>query len=427
MTARLLTFPRLVTCSLLFFAFSAFNWTGQLRGWRLLLHITLPLAAVSLIWFQSTVSWKKKIQEFLTFLLPFYPWLIALAVVLIAHGNINDSSVALSRNLQIILACGVIHSCIANQPRLLAKYLFLSCSFAIFLYFANCVYVAWSNHLALWQIKDHVFPYNMTYARCICLISGIALIGFFQDKQDRLRWLYLGSSLLGFFTALGCIAVRSVILTPIFACLAYFLISRKGGLKSAKFLFSCLIIILLLSAIFFVFPIGTRFTAGITEVSASLDAISSMNLENPEANASEALSTVNSNMGARIAVWAIGLKQFAIHWLIGTGFTAPSHFTDIDKLFPHWARLEHFHSDWMVCAVSGGLVHLVGFILTQLLLLIQSRNNPIRLFLVLSMLSFGVVDIGYLDILTFTFFMSAWTLAASLDVTKEAALSIKTY
>jgi hypothetical protein len=98
---------------------------------------------------------------------------------------------------------------------------------------------------------------------------------------------------------------------------------------------------------------------------------------------------------------------------VGFGDGRPASFVDIKELFKYSTDyLVHFHSDFVQSAMVGGLVLLLGLLLTEAWLLWQGLFDPLRLYLAGSVAFFGIFEIGFFETTVFSSFLGAWVLVS---------------
>lgn len=296
--------------------------------------------------------------------------------------------------------------------------LLISCALSICLAVVYFCFISHSHEVSIFQIRPFVKPYVTIFAKSLGLISGITLLGafIFPNLSLPLRAFFLGISLLGLVGTIGFLSVRGTLFIPFIAlcCLAFY-----HGARKLKILIFATVSLMALSASLVCFtPIGDRILLGVQEVQT---VVSSPLLDNvfEKISSNQTLSpeeekiklAANNSMGARIAVWKLALQQTHGHELIGLGVNRPNDLLDVSSLFSYSKDyLPHFHSDFIQVYVLGGFVLLLGLIVSIVLLLYQSRDNCLKVFLIMALISYGVVDLGFLELRTMTVFSGAWAI-----------------
>jgi O-antigen ligase len=127
-----------------------------------------------------------------------------------------------------------------------------------------------------------------------------------------------------------------------------------------------------------------------------------------------------SSVSARLEMWSLSIRTWQDHFFLGVGI---SNIQDLLTLYPpslpvHPAILiqPHFHNDWMQAISLGGLLLLLGLLISFVLIIYNSRKDPVLLWIVLSAICFGLSDLIMFQNTMLTFFISAWALfSASYD------------
>lgn len=426
-TDLLITF---LSCWTLVFFLSPFKVVPWGTAYRYLIYVAAPilfLIIITKIW--NKVYFKGFIKNLYKFIIPFIPFLICYIITFLYHIKTGFNPYI---KLNVICLIIVINSLLfavlsiaGKQPS--PKIFFISSSLATLIFFGDCVYTSIVNSADPFAIRPFVKPYATIYGHCIALISGLCLIGVFypDNYSKKLRIFFLASAFLGFFAALGMLAVRATILVPFFALFTSFCIIKPKRKIYKTFLFS--ISILSLVSLFFLSPMEGKMMKGIDEVRSVLlttdisSTISKINSQQPLTEEEEALkSSLNTSMGARVAVWTIAKDLTKGKEVFGTGDGQPADFVDVKKVFSYSQDyLPHFHSDYVQLFVIGGLVLVIGLVCTQLLLLYEGLFSPLKLYLALTIISFGVIDLGFCDLRGFTCFMGAWLIVSLWDKNRQ--------
>lgn len=423
----------IISLSTLLFAFSPFSPLPWGSAYRYLFHILLPLSVLYLLFH------RKIFQDFFTkfkvTLSPFIPFLICYLIVLVIHhGSLGKPGVSFG-NIALIIVFNVIVFALiqATNTKISSKLFFIFCAIASWLFFIDCLFIAYKNGISIWEVRPFVKPYATIYGRCMALIGGLSILGAFYLSSERItiKAILFISGLIGFFCALGILTVRSTIAFPLFAavCALWLFFRQKNINKTKKRIVSliCLGIIFLFSTAVLLSSVGDRFQQGFKETSnVLLNPSISQVIEKTKNNQildqeeEQTKRHLNNSMGGRFAVWQMGWNETQESIWFGTGKGSPSEFVDTKKLFSYSKDyLPHFHSDYMQCFVVGGLVLLGGFIFTIILLVLGSLHSPIKLFLTLSLLSCGIIDLGFLDLRAFTCYCGAWFIVGTWESQKS--------
>lgn len=404
--------------SLAFFL-SPFKYVPWGSAYRYLIYVAAPISLLVLVnnlWNKTYL--KIFVKNFIKFILPFIPCLISYLTVYLYHLDTGFTPyIKLNAICLIIIINAILFGVLVQSEKVISlKVFFLAGAFSVLLFFGDCLYTSIANSTDIFSIRSFVKPYATIYAHCIALISGLCLIGAFYPVgfSKKLRFFFLISSIFGFFAAMGMLAVRATILVPLFAIFAVFCIVKPKR-KIYKIFIPCASILFLIS-LFFIPPMHEKIIKGVEEVRSTVLAsdisstIIKINSQQTLTKEEEVLkSSLNTSMGGRVAVWVIAKDLTKGKEVFGTGDGQPADFVDVTKLFSYSKDyLPHFHSDYVQVFVIGGLVLTIGLILTQLLLLYESLFSPLKMYLTLSTISFGVVDLGFCDLRGFTCFMGAW-------------------
>jgi O-antigen ligase len=118
--------------------------------------------------------------------------------------------------------------------------------------------------------------------------------------------------------------------------------------------------------------------------------------------------------GQRLLMWDMALSAIQQWPVLGPGTKG------VNELFllvggattsqPAFAVHNHFHSDWIQPLMMGGIVLLLGQLVTIALLVRRAFGNPVLLWIALAPLSFGLTDRVIHENNTFGFFVVAWAL-----------------
>lgn len=419
--------------SLLLFAFCPISWTPWGAGWEYIQKISFPLACLtSLYILSSQQNIKFFCKNFFHFILPFLPFIITLIIVCIVHSPernvlwINPKTL-----LKIIFFASYIFS-IASFIKIFDKTVFfIICSSSCYLYFIDICWTAYSVNVDLLNIRNHVRPWCTIYAHCVAMTAGLSLLGSFTlDRCSKsFRYFTLSGALLGYTVSLGFLATRSVLGSVLIAiaCIVWIKIKeKKKSLSTIGVLIIPIVIGISLTNLPARFNELTVELSNIPRYSQIIETIHKIeNNQSITPSEAEIHSKLNSNMGARIAVWSIGTEQLIKHPWFGTGNGRPGNFYDGSKLFAYIpTALVHFHSDYVQTPVIGGLLFLFGLMATQFRLLISARRSPIKLFLIASVISFGVVDLSFLEKYTLAVFMGAWVICSLWEINNRSTTPI---
>lgn len=407
----------------LLFAISPFAHLPWGTGYRYLLYVGVPLSLLVICLNKWTWAFFQScLHFFIKFIYPFIPFLIGYLFVRICFFNtLFDPEIKFNVLCLTILSNGLVFSVLAYYQVVLKKeYFFYACAFSCCIFLVDVLFVAFQHSVPIWSVRQYVSPYSTIYAKCISLIGGLTVLGAFicRSLSYKIKICFITIGILSFFESIGILLVRATLCVPFltFFSICFFINkTQKKLLILSVGIFSIFIAIL-----FVVSPLGDRLERGYNETIATItdDNIASLiskTNENQVLTDEEKLSKkkLNTSMGGRVAVWNIA-KEADFNTLMGSGLGKPEHFANVKDLFSYSKDyLPHFHSDYLQCFVVGGIVLLFSLGFTQILLFKRALEDPILLYLFLSLISFGIVDLGFLDVKVFACFMGAW-MAVSL-------------
>lgn len=403
----------------LFFAFSPLPGGSS---YRYLFFVATPSCLIVLLLKQNKTTIKASLFDFVNFIRPIFPFLFALCIVWAIHrnGTLDQGIGGEARLILLIFVLnGLVYTTLKIKRVVISNSLFLfACSLSIVLAIVYFFVVAYNNDVSIFHIRPFVKPYVTIFAKCLALLSGLTLLGalIFPKLPRNSRLFFSTIGLLGFLGSSGFLSVRGTLLVPfiVLFCAGFFY-----GFKRVKvLLFSGLAICVLSTALFSLTPIGERIQVGVNEVQSVATTPLLENLfekilskEVLSAEEENVKRAVNNSMGARVAVWKLALYGTRGHELFGIGVSRPQDILDVKSLFSYSKDyLPHFHSDFVQVYVMGGVFLLLGFLSSIFLFFFQSRENCLKLFLLLSLLSFGIVDPGFLELRTMTVFAGAWAI-----------------
>ena len=418
-----------VYCSLLLFAFEALTLTGSLTQYGYLAFLAAPLSVIYLLARnREGLSTVNAFPNAGRFIIPFLPFILAFsAVTLIYCNGDGDWVLDYPAIVGIILLCSVCFGAISLGKPVTKSLFVLACALGTSFYVLDIVCTSIQCNVGLWDSKNWVVPYSTTYGRCIMIPAGLAYLGYFLLPQEEkaTRWFALIAGCAGFIAATGFIAVRAVIpaVGIAFLCGLY-LIWQKKQRKLLWPLFGSMAAVVLILGLASPLPqkilLGLQESTSVIESGAAGKTVTSI-LDKGHTDGTqkeEALQkSLNNSMGGRFAIWELAKIQFQQSPWIGHGEGRPSAFINLKELFKFSTDyLVHFHSDYVHSAVVGGLLLLGGLLWTQLWLIWIARRDPLRLYLILSICTFGVFEIGFLEVTCFASFMGAWTILSAWNL-----------
>jgi hypothetical protein len=412
------TVALLALWSTLLFSVSCLSFVPWGSGWRFLFFITLPLCVFTLcIQLKRGRTIKDVSRDFFFFLRPFLPLLAALLVILLLYSkNADHFGVRLSVIVRVLLAAGFCYSVLRAVRPLKFSWVYVACALGSSLAFFDVCFTAVTHWNSPIRLRDLVNPYCTIYARCVALLAGVAFFGIFsEDLRKKFRIFCLVGSLLGFVTAIGLLETRSVLLTLPFAagCAFWYGAKRRRVKLNWKIVAGLLIALGIL-----VFSLSGRFLDGARQVAwfqSPAEVISLLHkIDEDKPLSKEEVRMhreINTNMGARVAVWSLASEIVPPKIWFGNGKGSVDSFVDSKKVFQYSGDiLPHFHSDYVQALVIGGLLLLAGLVLTEIWLFIAGLGSGILTFMNLSMLSFGIVDYGFFETKALTVYVMLYAL-----------------
>lgn len=406
----------------LLFAISPFSYLPWGTGYRYLAYIGAPLALMVILFNASKpVFLRRLLSYFYYFFRPFLPFILGYIVIGLFFLNSHfDPEIKFNVICLTVIFNAIIFGLLASfGVKIKKEYFFMACALAGCVFVADILFTAYQNKISIWEVRPLVKPYATIYGRCIALIGGLSIIGavYCDSISLKIKTFFIVSGILCFVTSIGVLLVRATLFVPFFALICVLLLQKRIDHK--RLLISGAITVLLTTFVFIQTPLGARLERGYKEtvstvLTEDLEKVLEKTKNGEELTASEEKikRNLNTSMGGRVAVWTLA-KEERINFWIGTGLGKPEYFIDVTKLFSYSKDyLPHFHSDYVQCYVVGGIILLVSLILTELLLFVSALHSPILLYLLFSMMSYGLIDLGFLDLKAFCCFVGAWMVVA---------------
>lgn len=400
-------------------------------AWRYLYWTALPLSVIFLMLCRNYGVVPGNVKKaFLEFIKPFIPVVIGILAIYLFHQvgekNLGFNSFGIIR---VIFISALLYACLMCIPRITPRAFFIATSVMSFYSLADIYLLAVAHHCTIFDVRYFIDPQATIYGRILSLTGGLSFLGFFycKDESKRYRLFFLISGLIGIAIPVFLLYVRSVVLTGVFVLISALLLSK------IKIKWSVVVpaMIAIFAVSVSVGPIKDRFTNAYRDTVAVVQT----NAANTCLDALEAGTDIPddkrklllNNLGTRIAMWEMAWRDFKSSPLVGTGISSPRVRYDLKTLFketPYYWGLKHYHSDYLVALAAGGLVFFLGLILTQLMLLKEAFRDPIKLFLLLSVISYGLVDLGFLLKSSFTIFIGAWVVLSTWNTEKHTTKTV---
>lgn len=356
---------------------------------------------------------KNSFEEFFT---PFAPVVVGILCIYLFHdvgrSNLGFNAMGIVR---VIFISSLIYACLRTMPNIAPKVFFTVVSLMSYYSLFDLYYLSVIHNCTMFDVRYFVDPHMTQYGRILSLTGGLSFLGAFYCKDLDRRWcaFFCISGLIGLAIPVFFLYVRAVVMTGAIVLMCALLLVQKK--IKWKFVIPAVVVVLAMSV--FVGPIKNRFSQAFTQTIAVvqndaagkvLDAVKEGREPDPKMR-----QLLLNNIGTRIAMWEMAWSEFKSSPVTGTGIGSPSKRFDLKTIFngaPHYYGLKHYHSDYLLALASGGLLFFIGLLLTELLLLRKALKNPLCLFLLLSIISYSIIDIGFLLQSSFTTFIGAWVI-----------------
>lgn len=119
----------------------------------------------------------------------------------------------------------------------------------------------------------------------------------------------------------------------------------------------------------------------------------------------------SSSWGIRIELWKLGLAAFTQNPYFGWGIEPFSRILEHGYYFPVDFYAEHFHCDMLNLLVCGGSVSVLGWLATNIMLIISSSRDPAKIALIATFFAIGIAEQSWASNYSACFvFMVTWVL-----------------
>lgn len=396
-------------------------------GWRYLYWTALP-ASLIYLWFKRKNSNQlgQIKNSFKEFFIPFAPVVVGILSIYLFH-DVGRSSLGFNAMgiVRVVFISSLIYACLRTMPNIAPKVFFTATSLMSYYSLLDLYQLSVIYECTMFDVRYFVDPHMTQYGRILSLTGGLSFLGAFYCKDLDRRWraFFCISGLIGLVIPVFFLYVRAVVMTGAIALFCALLLVHKK--IKWKLLLPAVVIVLAMSV--FVGPIKNRFSEAFTQTIAVvqndaagkvLDAVE----EGKEPDQKMRQLLLN-NIGTRIAMWEMAWSEFKSSPVVGTGIGSPSKRFDLRTIFKgasHYYGLKHYHSDYLLALATGGLIFFLGLVLTELLLLKKALKDPVCLFLLLSIVSYSIIDIGFLLQSSFTTFIGAWVVLMTWQSHKKA-------
>ena len=406
----------------LLFAVSPYAHLPWGTGYRYLAYVAVPLALIAFFYnINNLVFLKKWLYYFFRLINPFLPFLIGfLFIRLYYFKSLFDPEINFNVICLTVIFNAVVFSLLAcYRIKIKKQYFFTACALSGCLFITDVLYTAYQHGVSIWEVRPLVRPYATIYGRCLAIIGGLTIIGAFccRPLSIKLKISFILIGILCFVTSIGVLVVRATLFVPFISLLCVMLLQRK--IDKRKLFLAVGITTFLALLTLTQTPLGSRLERGYQETVSTilnenlLTVIEKTRHEKKLTAAEEKIKKdLNTSMGGRVAVLTLATDGKINYWT-GTGLGKPKYFIDVKKLFSYSKDyLPHFHSDYVQCYVVGGIILLTSLVITEILLFFRALYSPILLYLFFSMISFGLIDLGFLDLKAFCCFVGAWMIVS---------------
>lgn len=421
-------------CVLLFTLSTPLYSIPLIGGRRFLTQLAFPVSIISFVLLSLSFHSKKDlffflncfIRNFLYIILPFIPFIFGLLITLLIYSPDKEQFVFKpSTIISYIIFLSFIFATLKSpcEIKFQKDWLWITSSIAIWVTLLLLCIICFEKSKSIFELRDYVQPWVTVFSRCTSLVSGTCLFGVIYSRT-RLKKIYFASTgIIGFILAAVVLQTRSVLLSPLLAaCLLffYFFKQQKIGLKPIAITTCVFVIVSSLSILF----LSERVVKGTNELASSgnfseiQEVINKVETNTPlTTTESQIFSSLNTSMGGRMAAWSTVTKISKEHFFWGTGEGRLDHFINVRKLFKSSGNfVVHFHSDFLQVFVVGGFFLLFCMVVTQFLLFFRAVRNKnwLQIFLIVSMITFGLGEFSLIDAQTMLVFISAWITSSLL-------------
>lgn len=377
-------------------------------------YLSVLIAPIGLLYLIFLVKRKSLIYllDGVRKLIPWLPFFIAFIIISFLHQrNFNTSQISLRIVFAIILYACARALQIRHRQLLIAAAigacLYLICSFLDILtyYYPTILQLEIPRHLT----EKGIYRVGggggnpIHFANASMWLAGICTLGvFYKNTFTKVEKYFLSISAV--IVLLVCLATQSrgALLASIPLVV---LVSFQVDQKFKKLIF---VFVLLALGSIFLLATQTEFFHRIKRIFYDLYYY----ITEP--------NFIISSVSARLEMWYLSLHSWQDHFFIGVGIP---NIQELITLYPpkiaiHPAILmqPHFHNDWMQAISLGGLLLLLGLLISFILIIVNSRKDPVLLWIVLAAFCFGLSDLIMFQNTMLTFFIAVWALfSASYD------------
>lgn len=297
-----------------------------------------------------------------TFFKPWIPLSISIFFLMIVHGVHGYSIYITAFFLYCLLVLSLSQKTLSRQTIIFIFSINLfALSLAVLFYF----YYWGINGAGLYGINKNKLLPGMTFFGICCIFELVIN----AKNYTKGKLLFIFFSVLASILATVVSEVRTVLLAYLAILPLLVFYCPKHRLK--VFVIACTVIVMIL--------IGFALTGRLQEGFNDLEKFMSGNS--------------NSSWGIRLELWQLALQAFIEKPLFGWGAKSFDLITSSGLTFsvPTF-RAQHFHSDYFNLLACGGLVGVLGWLTTLVLLFKKASSDPIRLGLIVSSLAMALSE-----------------------------------
>ena len=320
--------------------------------------------------------------------LPWLPWLFSLLIISTTF-NFSDFSFFLKNWLVFALLTITLFHCHFNREKLISG--LATCS--LILSFICIISISYYGLKAdIYSANKNAVIGTLTLLNSCCLIY---VLDNYQNKRLKNIYYVVFSVVMALIATIFA-EVRSALLAYFALGLAFALFNRKNT-KTIIILLGIFLLLITLSLL------TGRLQQGFQDL-----------LKYQAGNA-------NTSWGLRIEMWKMALRGFESSPLIGWGGDPAVAMSQAGIIFPvkGWT-VTRFHSDFFQLLSSGGLVLVLGWLTTVLLLIRKSLGDFMKLGVLVSLLAIGCVDTYWYSNSVFFMFCVLWALLSVTDKMNKA-------
>lgn len=343
-------------------------------------YLIFLFAILSIVLTYQNSDYLKVSRPLLSFLFPFVPWFISVIILILVHG-IDGFSYAYNAMLIMTLVFLGIQKITFTRNGLI-------CILASFLV---CMSIAIIAHvLYLGFIDSGVFSVNKNkVAGVITFLTISCLASFHFDRKlyPTNQRIYIAFCIVVSLVSIVLLEARTALLAFPALAITCLLSNRKEDKKFA------IIATLIFIALVFCFFLTGRIQQGIENLQSYQEGNSS------------------TSWGIRIELWKFAIYGFIEQPLFGWGdkpFAAIASSGCAFNVPSFGVFLPHFHSDFFQTLATGGLVGIIGWLISLVLLLKDSWKDSTRLALLASIAAMGLADRYWAHWITFFPFVTLW-------------------